>query len=267
MRQPRYKFYNGSMDQVCEFLLFLLSPQDCRHLTRPISEPQIPEGVSIDPLLQGEDPISNDESAKQGLLGEQGLLEGPGLLEVVGEDLLRYQSPYMTAFDLLSTAFMLTNMRTVCLDNIWIDFFGSNWIDHLSSINPTLAEVLEDYHKSVQRPPREFECRVCHSHFDSRSQLLSHLGTHIPGDCFVCTDCGNRFASGSILAIHQHRGRHNASEAGRLCLKLILESEWIYVVILDQQGGAVMLPAVLVWQHPHLKGLLWKPSGLDSYKF
>ncbi|KAI1923388.1 DNA-binding transcription factor [Ophidiomyces ophidiicola] len=137
--------------------------------------------------------------------------------------------------------------------------------------------------KRVQKHPATFQCNLCPKRFTRAYNLRSHLRTHTDERPFVCTVCGKAFARqhdrkrheglhsgekkfvcrgdlgrgghwgcGRRFARADALGRHFRSEAGRICIKPLLdeeasERERAYL----QQGQHQQHP-----QQPHLTGHL-----------
>ncbi|KAI7352784.1 hypothetical protein KC354_g11839 [Hortaea werneckii] len=169
-----------------------------------------------------------------------------------------------------------------------------------------------DNSKRVQKHPATFQCHLCPKRFTRAYNLRSHLRTHTDERPFVCTVCGKAFArqhdrkrheglhsgekkfvckgnlqSGAVwgcgrrFARADALGRHFRSEAGRVCIKPLLEEEaaerqraWME----EQQQAQVaaglvapqpivdapqidmnhtFLPAVLLQQYPALAHIDW----------
>ncbi|KAF3491847.1 C2H2 transcription factor Crz1 [Arthroderma uncinatum] len=172
--------------------------------------------------------------------------------------------------------------------------------------------------KRVQKHPATFQCTLCPKKFTRAYNLRSHLRTHTDERPFVCTICGRAFARqhdrrrheslhsgerrfvcrgdmssgrqwgcGRRFARADALGRHFRSEAGRVCIKPLLDEEAIERDNLNQQqqhqqqqggtpqghlqptnqpltvqgmdghGGSFTLPAALLAQYPALQGLQW----------
>lgn len=170
----------------------------------------------------------------------------------------------------------------------------------------------------VQKHPATFQCNLCPKRFTRAYNLRSHLRTHTDERPFVCTVCGKAFARqhdrkrheglhsgekkfvckgtlqsgsqwgcGRRFARADALGRHFRSEAGRVCIKPLLNEEaaerqkaWME----EQQQAQVaaglvapqpimgqpqmdmtgnFLPAVLLQQYPALAGIDWStvPQG------
>jgi hypothetical protein len=112
--------------------------------------------------------------------------------------------------------------------------------------------------KRVQKHPATFQCTLCPKRFTRAYNLRSHLRTHTDERPFVCTVCGKAFARqhdrkrheslhsgekkfvckgdlkaggqwgcGRRFARADALGRHFRSEAGRICIKPLLDEEMI----------------------------------------
>ena len=110
--------------------------------------------------------------------------------------------------------------------------------------------------KRVQKHPATFQCNLCPKRFTRAYNLRSHLRTHTDERPFVCTVCGKAFARqhdrkrheslhsgekkfvckgdlkaggqwgcGRRFARADALGRHFRSEAGRICIKPLLDEE------------------------------------------
>lgn len=168
--------------------------------------------------------------------------------------------------------------------------------------------------KRVQKHPATFQCHLCPKRFTRAYNLRSHLRTHTDERPFVCTVCGKAFARqhdrkrheglhsgekkfvcqgdlsrggqwgcGRRFARADALGRHFRSEAGRVCIKPLLDEESYdrEHKKLDQQqhpqsshlqpipsplmvpnmegphSGSLVLPAALLAQYPALQTLQW----------
>lgn len=165
----------------------------------------------------------------------------------------------------------------------------------------------------VQKHPATFQCTLCPKRFTRAYNLRSHLRTHTDERPFVCTVCGKAFARqhdrkrheglhsgekkfvcrgelggggswgcGRRFARADALGRHFRSEAGRVCIKPLLDEEALErqrlyeeqmrqqqgmqgpgnglqppSQMMDMNGGAFTLPAALLAQYPALQGLQW----------
>jgi len=165
-----------------------------------------------------------------------------------------------------------------------------------------------------QKHPATFQCNLCPKRFTRAYNLRSHLRTHTDERPFVCTVCGKAFARqhdrkrheglhsgekkfvcrgnlqsgaswgcGRRFARADALGRHFRSEAGRVCIKPLLDEEaaerrkaWLEeqqqaqvaagLVApqpanaqphLDMMGNNFLLPAAILQQYPALAGLDW----------
>ncbi|KAJ5948510.1 hypothetical protein N7454_001817 [Penicillium verhagenii] len=175
--------------------------------------------------------------------------------------------------------------------------------------------------KRVQKHPATFQCTLCPKRFTRAYNLRSHLRTHTDERPFVCTVCGKAFARqhdrkrheglhsgekkfvcrgdlsrggnwgcGRRFARADALGRHFRSEAGRVCIKPLLDEESMERerVLLEHQqlqqqqqpsghlqpvpqplvmpgvtgmdgqtSGNFVLPAALLAQYPALQTLQW----------
>ncbi|KAF9892715.1 DNA-binding transcription factor [Aspergillus nanangensis] len=164
--------------------------------------------------------------------------------------------------------------------------------------------------KRVQKHPATFQCHLCPKRFTRAYNLRSHLRTHTDERPFVCTVCGKAFARqhdrkrheglhsgekkfvcrgelsrggqwgcGRRFARADALGRHFRSEAGRICIKPLLdeESQERERTMLDHQqqhlqpipqplmvpgmdgqhANNFVLPAALLAQYPALQTLQW----------
>ncbi|KAF4994996.1 hypothetical protein FDECE_12930 [Fusarium decemcellulare] len=170
--------------------------------------------------------------------------------------------------------------------------------------------------KRVQKHPATFQCTLCPKRFTRAYNLRSHLRTHTDERPFVCTVCGKAFARqhdrkrheslhsgekkfvckgdlkvggqwgcGRRFARADALGRHFRSEAGRICIKPLLDEEMMErqrlwqeqrmqqnmaqnMVVASSMGmdgpvypmdpnGNPMLPAALLAQYPALAQMNW----------
>ena len=180
--------------------------------------------------------------------------------------------------------------------------------------------------KRVQKHPATFQCTLCPKRFTRAYNLRSHLRTHTDERPFVCTVCDKAFARqhdrkrheslhsgekkfvckgdlkaggqwgcGRRFARADALGRHFRSEAGRICIKALLDEEmmdrqrqWQEQQIQEnmaqnmstQQGmsmdvgypmdaiGNYVLPAALLAQYPALAQMNWSApdmaGGMDE---
>ncbi|EGX90234.1 C2H2 type zinc finger protein [Cordyceps militaris CM01] len=175
--------------------------------------------------------------------------------------------------------------------------------------------------KRVQKHPATFQCTLCPKRFTRAYNLRSHLRTHTDERPFVCTVCGKAFArqhdrkrheslhsgekkfvcKGELKASGQWGcgrrfaradalGRHFRSEAGRICIKPLLDEEMIERQRQWQEqrmqqdmasmagpgmamdypvdpNGNYALPAALLAQYPALAAMNWSAQemgGMDD---
>lgn len=180
--------------------------------------------------------------------------------------------------------------------------------------------------KRVQKHPATFQCNLCPKRFTRAYNLRSHLRTHTDERPFVCTVCGKAFARqhdrkrheglhsgekkfvckgelgtggswgcGRRFARADALGRHFRSEAGRICIKPLLDEEAMERQrVFEEQmnvttnqptqsaphqqqqqhstqninqgqqingNGGFTLPAALLAQYPALQALQWDQLG------
>ncbi|KAI5303421.1 hypothetical protein KEM56_007562 [Ascosphaera pollenicola] len=127
--------------------------------------------------------------------------------------------------------------------------------------------------KRIQKHPASFQCSLCPKKFTRAYNLRSHLRTHTDERPFVCTVCGKAFARqhdrkrheglhsgekkfvcqgalkngrkwgcGRRFARADALGRHFRSEAGRICIKPLLDEE----------------------AHEHNRGMMQQSSGAGT---
>ncbi|KAI9852866.1 MAG: DNA-binding transcription factor [Thelocarpon superellum] len=175
--------------------------------------------------------------------------------------------------------------------------------------------------KRIQKHPATFQCNLCPKRFTRAYNLRSHLRTHTDERPFVCTVCGKAFARqhdrkrheglhsgekkfvckgelkagnswgcGRRFARADALGRHFRSEAGRICIRPLLEEEaqerqrtWNEMQMMAQAPGQAQappmefgamdanghyaLPQALLAQYPALATLSWDtmgPAGPDD---
>ncbi|KAI0017666.1 hypothetical protein F4780DRAFT_584226 [Xylariomycetidae sp. FL0641] len=174
--------------------------------------------------------------------------------------------------------------------------------------------------KRVQKHPATFQCTLCPKRFTRAYNLRSHLRTHTDERPFVCTVCGKAFARqhdrkrheglhsgekkfvckgelknssswgcGRRFARADALGRHFRSEAGRICIKPLLDEEMLErqriwqeqrmqsMAVQNMQQPAVMdpnmgypamdpggygLPAALLAQYPALATMNWNTNDV-----
>ena len=152
------------------------------------------------------------------------------------------------------------------------------------------------------KQPQAFHCGLCSKRYTNAYNLRSHLRTHTDERPFVCTVCGKAFArqhdrkrheglhssekkfackgdlaSGQVwgcgrrFARADALGRHFRSEAGRVCVKPLLDEEAAarHSQTLDQthaQPLGLPLPHALLAQYPALNQIDWSAiaPGYDS---
>ncbi|KAI9793550.1 MAG: DNA-binding transcription factor [Peltula sp. TS41687] len=174
--------------------------------------------------------------------------------------------------------------------------------------------------RRVQKHPATFQCNLCPKRFTRAYNLRSHLRTHTDERPFVCTVCGKAFARqhdrkrheglhsgekrfvckgelksgaswgcGRRFARADALGRHFRSEAGRICIKPLLDEEaaqhqraWNDNQVMSQgqgqglspspvldtmdmgavdTGAGYTLPQALLAQYPALANLTWDSLG------
>nr|OQO31904.1 hypothetical protein B0A51_01099 [Rachicladosporium sp. CCFEE 5018] len=137
---------------------------------------------------------------------------------------------------------------------------SSNASDHreyiLDLANPERTPSNDPNNRRQQKHPATFQCTLCPKRFTRAYNLRSHLRTHTDERPFVCTVCGKAFARqhdrkrheglhsgekkfvckgalstgsqwgcGRRFARADALGRHFRSEAGRVCIKPLLDEE------------------------------------------
>lgn len=173
--------------------------------------------------------------------------------------------------------------------------------------------------KRVQKHPATFQCNLCPKRFTRAYNLRSHLRTHTDERPFICTVCGKAFARqhdrkrheglhsgekkfvckgdlgsggswgcGRRFARADALGRHFRSEAGRVCIKPLLDEEAMerqrgleQQQMLDHSmphgpgtgmvapatpnmldgANGFTLPAALLLQYPALQTIQWDQLG------
>ncbi|KAL2756873.1 hypothetical protein ACRALDRAFT_1049105 [Sodiomyces alcalophilus JCM 7366] len=179
--------------------------------------------------------------------------------------------------------------------------------------------------KRVQKHPATFQCNLCPKRFTRAYNLRSHLRTHTDERPFVCTVCGKAFARqhdrkrheglhsgekkfvckgelkaggqwgcGRRFARADALGRHFRSEAGRICIKPLLDEESMErqrnlqeqqrqqdmaqglvaphsAMAVDSaaagysmEAGGQWLPQALLAQYPVLAGMNWSAPDASS---
>lgn len=184
--------------------------------------------------------------------------------------------------------------------------------------------VGSEANKKGQKHPATFQCHLCPKRFTRAYNLRSHLRTHTDERPFVCTVCGKAFARqhdrkrheglhsgekkfvcgeggvqgeitwgcGRKFARADALGRHFRSEAGRACIKPLLEEEARerQAAVMDQANqemleqqqhngmqpgpiipagsvdyGNMQLPAALLQMYPALASIQWDTAaGVDE---
>ncbi|TPX12431.1 uncharacterized protein E0L32_006843 [Thyridium curvatum] len=176
--------------------------------------------------------------------------------------------------------------------------------------------------KRVQKHPATFQCTLCPKRFTRAYNLRSHLRTHTDERPFVCTVCGKAFARqhdrkrheglhsgekkfvckgdlkaggqwgcGRRFARADALGRHFRSEAGRICIKPLLDEEMMErqrawheqnmqaqaqqnMMMAPQidpstgfaidASGQYALPAALLAQYPALAQMNWAAADMSG---
>jgi transcription factor CRZ1 len=178
--------------------------------------------------------------------------------------------------------------------------------------------------KRIQKHPANYQCNLCTKRFTRAYNLRSHLRTHTDERPFVCTVCGKAFArqhdrkrheglhtgekkyvcAGTLMtgqgwgcnrrfARADALGRHFRSEAGRICIRPLLDEEKARNQaeanfnrmqaggMLDPNGqmvgvpfGAEMgnppyplhsgLPMAILEQYPILRSMDWDSGGVED---
>lgn len=180
--------------------------------------------------------------------------------------------------------------------------------------------------KRVQKHPATFQCTLCPKRFTRAYNLRSHLRTHTDERPFVCTVCGKAFARqhdrkrheslhsgekkfvckgdlkaggqwgcGRRFARADALGRHFRSEAGRVCIKPLLDEEVLERqrvwqeqrmqqnmahgmappsgpggMMVDSAGypmdpnGGYALPAAILAQYPALAQMNWSAPDMGG---
>ena len=202
---------------------------------------------------------------------------------------------------------------------------GRQGLSSSSSIGALSSSAGEGGRGRGQKHPATFQCSLCPKRFTRAYNLRSHLRTHTDERPFVCTVCGKAFARqhdrkrheglhsgekkfvckgmlgsgnpwgcGRRFARADALGRHFRSEAGRACIKPLLEEEARErrAAMMEQANQEMMnhqqqagmqpgpaqmgfdpsagvdmsgmtLPAALLAQYPALAGIQWDtlPAG------
>jgi uncharacterized Zn-finger protein len=170
----------------------------------------------------------------------------------------------------------------------------------------------------VQKHPATFQCNLCPKRFTRAYNLRSHLRTHTDERPFVCTVCGKAFARqhdrkrheglhsgekkfvckgelthspgqtwgcGRRFARADALGRHFRSEAGRVCIKPLLDEEAAerrnkmmmeqvqhnqmlqpvhQPMLIPDMNPGFALPAALLAQYPALQNIDWSTIQQQS---
>ncbi len=178
----------------------------------------------------------------------------------------------------------------------------------LDLADPSRSSAAGGNNQRVQKHPATFQCTLCPKRFTRAYNLRSHLRTHTDERPFVCTVCGKAFARqhdrkrheglhsgekkfvckgelgmggtwgcGRRFARADALGRHFRSEAGRICIKPLLDEEamerqrlydeqmaannhqngGLHPMPQPMMHGGFTLPAALLAQYPALQGLQW----------
>ncbi|KAI4105335.1 MAG: hypothetical protein L6R37_002785 [Teloschistes peruensis] len=178
----------------------------------------------------------------------------------------------------------------------------------LELADPSRPSATGGNDKRVQKHPATFQCTLCPKRFTRAYNLRSHLRTHTDERPFVCTVCGKAFARqhdrkrheglhsgekkfvckgelgtggtwgcGRRFARADALGRHFRSEAGRICIKPLLDEEamerqrlydeqmasnnhqngGLHPVPQPMMNGGSAFPAALLAQYPALQALQW----------
>ncbi|KAK4459039.1 hypothetical protein QBC42DRAFT_289947 [Cladorrhinum samala] len=145
--------------------------------------------------------------------------------------------------------------------------------------------------KRVQKHPATFQCTLCPKRFTRAYNLRSHLRTHTDERPFVCTVCGKAFARqhdrkrheglhsgekkfvckgdlktngqwgcGRRFARADALGRHFRSEAGRVCIKPLLDEE---INERTRQWNEQRMHQAAVQQGMAMQSGMMMPPGID----
>ncbi|KAI1131755.1 hypothetical protein F5Y10DRAFT_44962 [Nemania abortiva] len=197
---------------------------------------------------------------------------------------------------------------------------GTNNVIALRLADPEYSATQDNGKPRVQKHPATFQCTLCPKRFTRAYNLRSHLRTHTDERPFVCTVCGKAFARqhdrkrheglhtgekkfvckgelkaggqwgcGRRFARADALGRHFRSEAGRICIKPLLDEEMMerHRAMQEQnmqmaqnmaQQQAMMdsalypgmdtsaygLPAALLAQYPALAQMNWSQTDMGN---
>jgi hypothetical protein len=181
--------------------------------------------------------------------------------------------------------------------------------DYILELADPTRPAASGQEKRAQKHPATFQCTLCPKKFTRAYNLRSHLRTHTDERPFVCTVCGKAFARqhdrkrheglhsgekkfvcrgdlgtggswgcGRRFARADALGRHFRSEAGRVCIKPLLDEEAMERQrIFDEQmmnqnmqaGGMApqppmnghvqnYFPAAILAQYPALQQIPWE---------
>ena len=181
-------------------------------------------------------------------------------------------------------------------------------LDHTDTVETGPAPQRSS--SSVKKHPATFQCTLCPKKFTRAYNLRSHLRTHTDERPFVCTACGKAFARqhdrkrheglhsgakklvcrgelsgkagqtwgcGRRFARIEPLGRHFRSEAGRICIKPLLDAEsaerqrqsreiGMQSLTVSPYLSASYLPVALIAQYPALANIDWmavEPEKVD----